>query len=124
MGEGGKTKYSELCVSNTNPAIIKIFIKWLVESLNAPKEKIKIRLQLYKDMTVKEEITFWIKELLIPESQFRKPYIKKSIRNLITYKTKFHHGTCNVIINDVNIAQKVFAGLKIIEDQINNEYFL
>lgn len=121
-GEGSKTKYSELCVSNTNPAIIKIFIKWLINSMNVSKEKIRIRLHLYQDMSVEEEINFWKKELLIPENQFRKPYIKKSNRTSITYKTNFNHGTCNAMIADVKIAQKIFASLKIIEDQINNNY--
>lgn len=121
-GEGGKTKYSELCVSNTNPSVIKFFIKWLIEVVNAPKEKIKIRLHIYKDMSVKKEINFWIRELSIPKNQFRKSYIKKSNRASITYKTRFHHGTCNAMISDVNIAQKIFASLKIVEDQINNDY--
>lgn len=123
-GEGSKTKYSELCVSNTNPAVIKFFLKWLKESLNVPKEKIKIRLHLYRDMLIKKEINFWAEELTIPKNQFRKPYIKKSNRESITYKTKFHHGTCNAIIADVNVAQKVFANLKIIEDHLNKGYNL
>ncbi|MBU2109657.1 helix-turn-helix domain-containing protein [Patescibacteria group bacterium] len=123
-GEGGKTKYSELCVSNTNPAVIKFFLKWLKESLNVPKEKIKIRLHLYRDMSIKKEINFWAKELTIPKNQFRKPYIKKSNRESITYKTKFHHGTCNAIVDDVNVAQKVFANLRIIEDKLNSGYNL
>lgn len=75
-------------------------------------------------MSVQKEIGFWSKELGIPKNQFRNPYIKKSNRLSTTYKTKFSHGTCNAMIADVNVAQKVFANLKIIEDKLNSGYNL
>ena len=122
-GEGGKTKESQLCVSNTNPAIIKFFIKWL-EIINIPKEKLKIRLQLYKDMKERKEIEFWSKELAIPKIQFRKSYIKSSNMSSITYKIRFNHGTCNVMLDDTRITEKIFADLKIIEDKLSRGYNL
>ena len=122
-GEGGKTKESQLCVSNTNPATIKFFIKWL-GILGISRDEIKIRLHLYKDMQEKKEIEFWSKELVIPKTQFRKSYIKSSNMSSITYKIKFNHGTCNAILDDARITEKIFADLKIIEDKLSRGYNL
>lgn len=116
-GEGTKTTESQLSVSNTNPAVIKFFIEWLVNSLEVPLKKIKIYLHLYSNMNIDKEIGFWMKELSLPKKQFRKPYIKKSDSRMINYKTKFGHGTCNAIVGNARLTEKILGGLKVIEDK-------
>ncbi|MDE2001240.1 MAG: hypothetical protein KGI60_01580 [Patescibacteria group bacterium] len=116
-GEGAKTKLSsEAILSNTNPSIVKAFIHWLEHSFHVRRVDMKIRLQLYKDMDVDEEIHYWSRALLIKESQFRKPYIKKSNRTSLTYKNKYTHGTCNVILGNAKVSKKIMMGLKILEE--------
>lgn len=118
-GEGAKTTPAQISLSNTNPAIIKFFIKWLTKVLDVSSDKIKIRLQLYSDMIVIKEINFWSKELSISKAQFKKPYIKTSSSSSITYKRGFGHGTCNIIIGNVRLMEKIMINLKIIEDWLN-----
>ena len=119
-GEGGKTKESELVFSNTNPAMVKFYMYWMGKSLGFEKQKIKIKLHLYKDMLIEKEINFWSKELGVNKSQFIKPYIKKSNKGDITYKSGFGHGTCNVAVANAILGKKVLMGLKAIEDYFNN----
>jgi hypothetical protein len=119
-GEGTKTTITQISVSNTNPAVIKFFIKWLVEFLSVPQEKIKIYLHLYNDMDINKEINFWSKELRISKKQFRKPYIKASSKQFVAYKSKFNHGTCNAIVGDARLMERILAGLKVIEDSLNS----
>lgn len=115
-GEGGKTKPSELILSNTNPAILKFFIYWLEMISNIEREKIKIRLHLYKDMNINKEINYWSEILDIKKSNFGKSYIKDSTKSFLTYKNGFTHGTCNVRIANAILCKKVLMGLKAIED--------
>lgn len=122
LGEGGKTKEYELVLSNTNPAIIKFFIFWLKKCFKIKKNKIKIKLHLYKDMNIEKEIIFWRKALKITKSQFIKPYIKNSNKSDLTYKNGFGHGTCNAAIANAIVSRKVLMGLKIIEDYFNLRY--
>ncbi len=117
-GEGGKTKSSELSLSNTNPDAIKFFIKWLKSSLNVPVSKIRFRLHVYKDMNPDKEISIWASYLKIPREQFRKSYIKKTLSSGLTYKNGFGHGTCNAMFGNVKIAGKIFTSLKIIENLV------
>jgi len=119
-GEGTKTSEARLSVSNTNPAVLKFFITWLRKVFNVPLKKIKIYLHLYSNMSTKREMDFWSKTLSIPLNQFQKPYIKISSSKNINHKGVFGHGTCNVIVGDARLREKVLANLKIIEDKFNN----
>lgn len=121
LGEGGKTKPFELSLSNTDPAIIKMFIYWLTIVLQIPRNKLKIKLHLYKDMIIDKETKFWSKELGILLSQFKKPYIKKTLYRSITYKRGFGHGTCNVIIGDASLAKRIFMGLQVVRDYFSKK---
>lgn len=118
-GEGGKTQPTQLCLSNTNPAVLKMFIHWLIRVHRVEPSKIRIKLHLYQDMDVEKETKFWSRELKISSSQFTKPYIKNSTLSSLTYKNGFGHGTCNVMISDAILGKKTMMGLKAIEDRYN-----
>jgi DNA-binding transcriptional MerR regulator len=115
-GEGTKCRRDGLSISNTDPSIIKFFIYWLNKCLDIPKKKMKVGLHLYSDMNIDKEMKFWSETLKIPISQFIRPYIKKTSREKINHKGGFGHGTCNVRINSVPIAEKIFMTLKAIAD--------
>ncbi|MDP2668524.1 MAG: helix-turn-helix domain-containing protein [bacterium] len=116
-GEGGKTAEARLVISNTNPAVIKFFIRWL-SIFKVPKEKLRIYVHLYKDMNIKKELNFWAKTLGIPLQQFQKPYIKNSAMSGLTYKNGFNHGTCNAMIGDARLSERVLMGIKALSDHI------
>lgn len=118
-GEGLKYKMDKLSISNTDPAIIKFFIRWLNISLSVPFKKIRILLHLYSDMDIRREIEFWSKTLLIPLSQFTKPYIKKTSSESIDHKGSFGHGTCNAVVCNVRLAEKIIMSLKAVSTRYN-----
>ncbi len=115
-GEGTKSKMDGLCIVNSDPSVIKFFVYWLNRSLSVPKKKLKVRLQLYNDMNVEAEMNYWSKALKIPLFQFIRPYIKKSSSKRINHKGGFGHGTCDVRINSVPLAEKIFMSIKAIGD--------
>lgn len=116
-GEGGKTAEARLVISNTNPAVIKFFIRWL-SVLKVSKDKLRIYMHLYRDMNTKKELNFWAKTLDIPLQQFQKPYIKNSALSGLTYKNGFNHGTCNAMIGDARLSERVLMGIKAVSDHI------
>lgn len=110
-GEGNKRLNGSVSLNNTDPKVMKFTLFWLKNSLLVPQEKIKVDLHLYSDMETEEEISFWSKELNLPLSQFRKPYIKKSKRIDIDQKG-FGHGTCALVVNDVRLKEKVMMSIE------------
>lgn len=114
-GEGTKASNSSTVLTNTNPAMLKFFIKWL-ELFNIKKKNLKVKLHLYSDMNIKKSLDFWSKELKIPLSQFRKPYIKKTSLKSITYKNGFGKGTCCVMFDNRDLWEYIMMGMKYISE--------
>lgn len=112
-GEGAKTTPFVASLSNTNPEIVKFFLYWLDEIMKFPKNKIVVRLHLYRDMNINEEINYWSRALNVSVNQFKSPYIKKTTFKGLTYKS-FGHGTCNIIVYGRDIIEKIMCGIKAI----------
>ena len=112
--EGGKTTPYTITLSNTDPNMVRAYIKWLA-LINVPRVKIIIRLHLYSDMRIDDEIEYWHKVARLPMSSFRKPYLKKSKLSELTHISR-GHGTCNVIVQNRDIAERVHQSLKYIRE--------
>jgi hypothetical protein len=112
--EGGKTTKYTISLSNTDPRMIRAFLKWL-EVIGVSKETLYVKLHLYVDMNESDEIAYWMKELQLAKKYFKKSYIKKSRLSELTYITK-GHGTCNVIVSGRDISEFVLQGYKKIAD--------
>ena len=115
-GEGAKTSPGTVMISNTDPAVLRYFIRW-AGLLKVPKEKMHVLLHLYKDMDVEKEIQFWSNELGFSKSKFRRPWIKDSILIDITYKNGFGHGTCHVRVYSRELYDYIKMGLKLIREK-------
>jgi len=77
-GEGFK-KDSRLGFANSDPNMIKFFLKWLIEICGVPKESLRLRVGLnisHKKRIDKVE-QYWVKVTNIPLSQFQKPFFQK-----------------------------------------------
>lgn len=115
-GEGSKTSPGTVMISNTDPAVIRYFIRW-IRLLNVPTEKMHILLHFYKDMNIEKEIKFWSKETGLSRKRFHRPWIKDSNLTDITYKNGFGHGTCHVRVYSRELYDYVIMGLKFIRDK-------
>lgn len=117
-GEGLKASSSTISLSNTNPVVIRFFVKWLTEIYGVSKKKLTVRLHLYRDMNPEEEVRFWKTILRLRREQFKKPYIKTTSRDRIHYRGGFGHGTCNVMIGDVMLRENIMMGIQVVLDAI------
>lgn len=115
-GEGLKANWSTASFSNTNPKMIVFAKKWLTDCLGVSVDKLVVRLHLYSDMDSSAERGYWSKLLEIPLTQFRKPYIKQSMRIDINEKGGFGHGTCDLTVHNAVLKKRVMMGIKVISD--------
>lgn len=121
-GEGGKTHRGQLSISNTDPGVLKFSLLWMTKALEIPKEKIRVLLHLYKDMAVNEAVTYWSAALNLSQSQFTKPYIKKSLRSEVDYKGH-GHGTCMLQVSNTLLRERVMMTIRAM-DIYANEHIL
>lgn len=113
-GEGAKGR-GIVSISNTDPKVAKFAFFWMTQILRVPISKIKVGLHIYKDMDVEETIKFWSKVLNLPKEQFNKPYIKKTNREGLTYKS-FGHGTCKIEYYSVSLCEQIAMSIKAVSD--------
>lgn len=114
-GEGTKASRGLVALTNTDPSMIKLFIKWL-KLLGVNKNLLRIKLHLYIDMDINEKTAFWSRELEISIDQFTKPYIKDSRFTSLTYKNSFGHGTCIVYYSNTEFRNKIIMSLKYLSE--------
>lgn len=84
--------------SNSDPEMIRLFIKWLDVCCHVEKNRIKLRLGLNEQYIEKvEEIeSFWVKQLHISKEQFQKPFFQKVQWKKIYDNPEDYHGVLRV----------------------------
>lgn len=101
-GEGNKANKNTVRLGNSDPGIIKIFIRFLDKFFGVKKSKLKFHLHLFSDMGINEATDFWIKELRVKKSQFYKPTVTKTGK-LGNYKAKSKYGVLTIIYGNTKL---------------------
>ena len=101
-GEGFKNKHEHrLGFCNSDPGMIKFYMKWLEKCFGVEKDSVIARLTLnesYKDKT--EEIEdYWLKVTRIPKSQFTKTFYQKT-KWKKQYSEDNYHGVLRIHVKD------------------------
>ena len=73
--EGAKT-CNELVFSNSDPAMIRLFIRWAQAYLDVDAERFTAKLHLHTGQDDQERKSNWAKETGIPVERFTKTYVK------------------------------------------------
>ncbi len=74
---GNLKNNSSVKFTNSNPAIVKIFMKFLRVICGVPQDKIKASLITYPDVSTKMAKDFWSRFLDLPKMQFSKTTVLK-----------------------------------------------
>ena len=122
-GEGFKSSSvsnQRVEIVNSNPEILRIFINFLIKVCLVSKEKIRVRLMLYEDISPEEAREFWSSELGIATNQFCKPFIKRSYRDVpYRHLRRSKYGTAHVNLYDIKVYKKIIGWLKAIYEDNN-----
>jgi len=94
-GEGTKANKHSIRLGNTDPDLIRQFIKFLREIYGIEDKKLRFGLQLFSDMSPEKALRFWCRSLDISRKQFSKVVVTPS-RGAGTYVKKIKHGVLTV----------------------------
>jgi len=101
-GEGNKLNKNTIRLGNSDPALMKVFIKFLIKFFNIKKNDLKFHLHVFSDISTREVMTYWMKELNINKKQFYKPTITITGK-LGTYKNKSKYGVLTVYYSNIKM---------------------
>jgi len=94
-GEGNKSNMYSVRLGNTDPELIKTFMKFLTDLFDAKKEKMRFSLQIFSDINPEKALDFWINHLNVSPIQFCKVIITKS-GSIGTYRNKSVYGVLTI----------------------------
>jgi len=97
LGEGAKIN-EHIRISNSDPKIINIAIKWFKEICELSNKNFAPCLHLYPDNDVKKTLSFWSKTTGIPKKQFMKTYIDTRTNKSGKRNKKLPYGTLHLRI--------------------------
>lgn len=82
-------------ITNTDPTIISLFLKYLRDNLNVQNDRVKVQLQIHQGDNQDEFENYWQQVTKVPRNQFNKTIVRP-IGNKVG-KTK---GTCKIRVHD------------------------
>lgn len=94
-GEGNKANKTMIRLGNTDPELIKTFIRFLMEIFNIKKNDLRFQLQIFTDIPLSIAMDYWISQLDVRREQFYKTVITQS-GSLGTYRKKSQYGVLTV----------------------------
>jgi len=101
-GEGNKANRNTIRVGNSDPALLKAFIYFLIKFFGIKKEDLRFHLHLFTDIDIQEATSFWSKALRIQKKQFYKPMVSVS-GSIGTYRKKSRYGVLTVYYGNVKL---------------------
>ncbi len=79
LGEGSKTQRGAAKLANSDPAVIKIMMRYFREICCVPEKKFRAHIHTYSHLNVEVAEAYWSKISGIPRGQFYKTYSKPSV---------------------------------------------
>lgn len=98
-GEGTKADRVTVRLGNTDPALLDVFLRFLIRFFNIKKEDCRFGLQIFTDVDPHNALDFWTKRLKIRKRQFFKVTITPS-GSIGTYRKKSQYGVLTIYYNN------------------------
>lgn len=108
--EGNVKSKNSVRFSNSNPAIIKIFVKFLKIVCGVPREKIRVSLIVYPDIGTKAARDYWSNFLGLPKEQFSKTTVLRRKNN--NHKKHSEWGTATIYVHNSRLLNIIKGWVK------------
>ena len=108
-GEGFKKNAQSVSFANSDPLMVRIFVKFLRTIYRVDESRLRYLIYCYTNHKIEELTTFWSSLTQIPKSQFQKPYIRRNGGNK---HNKMKYGVVHVVYSDTRLIQLILKEIK------------
>ncbi len=113
-GEGDKISKNAVRVANSDPAIIRMFIKFLLNICNLQQRKLLFQIICFNDSDPLLAKKYWANELRISGEKFGK-IVQIPAQGKGTYKKKSRNGVCILTISNIKLKPWIMNEINKIE---------
>lgn len=104
IGEGTKNK-NRVVLTNTNPKVIRTFLRFLREICSVEEKRIYAYLNVFNDADLDQVLNYWQQVTGLRQSQFVKPTVRQSKGGV--YRNKSLYGTLTVGVSNTKLAKHI-----------------
>jgi hypothetical protein len=114
-GEGAKSPRTQVCFSNSDPAMVRLFVKFLRTYFDVQPDEIRISCHLFADHVERQREVerYWLEVAGLPAESLRKSvvnlYSRSSKRKRVN---KLPNGTCQVVLSRVLVLQSILGSIQ------------
>ena len=109
-GEGTKANKHSVRLGNSDPELIKVFMRFLVELYGVEKNSLRFGLQVFSDINPASSLAYWTAKLDVEESQLYKVHITPS-NSIGTYRQKNKHGVVTIYYHNKRLRDIIVNAL-------------
>jgi len=102
-GEGTKASKSSIKLGNTDPELMRMFVKFLVVFYAIDRKRLRFALQVFGDMDVEASVRYWVRALSVSRKQFYRKIIVTPHRGIGNYRKKTKYGVLTVYFNNTKL---------------------
>lgn len=110
-GEGTKANKNSIRLGNSDPKLIRAFIKFLTRHYAVERSRLRFGLQVFSDTVPEVALRFWVRALKVSPIQFQKVIITPS-RGTGTYRKKLANGVLTVQFHNKKLRDVLIAELE------------
>lgn len=110
-GEGNKSSPHSVRVSNTDPNMIKIFIKFLEVICQVKREKMRFSIVCFNDSNVVEVKQYWSNQIKLLPVKFGK-IVQVKPQGRGTYRNKSHYGVCTITVSNIKLKEWIMSEMQ------------
>src|SRR3989344_4541773 len=107
-GEGDRNPKNPVRISNTDPRMLRIFMKFLIEICKVEKTKIHAHMVLYPDLREKECKKYWSSRIGVSSSFFYKTQRIEGGHK----RKKLEFGICAISVSNVCLKEKILVWIE------------
>ncbi|MFH1457614.1 MAG: hypothetical protein ABIG31_00360 [Candidatus Omnitrophota bacterium] len=93
--------------TNTDPAMIKLMMRWFREICGVQENRFRIRIQIHDAGNIEKARRYWLEITGIDYGQFTKAYVKTSPTSKRKVGDLAPYGICSIRISDINLITKI-----------------
>ena len=116
-GEGGKANRGSVQLSNGDPRIIQLMMKFFKRVCKVPKEKFRGHIHIHPHLNVKKSEHYWSSISGIPLNQFYKTYSKPN-KSSQSKKNSLPFGTFDIYVHNTELFLKIKGWIEAVYDNV------
>jgi hypothetical protein len=110
-GEGGKTVRGGVRLSNSDPTVIAVMMRFFREVCKVPEEKFRGHVHTFSHLNVEAAEKYWAKISSVPRKRFYKTYSKPSIASK-GKKDNLPFGTFQIYVHNTKLFFKIMGWIE------------